>query len=61
MSRWPESNRRPTRYECVALPAELHRHINLVTETENEWMAQHTRGVCAPCPNASQVRRAGTS
>ena len=25
MSRWPESNRRPTAYEAGALPAELHR------------------------------------
>ena len=24
-SRWPDLNRRPTRYECVALPTELHR------------------------------------
>jgi hypothetical protein len=28
MSRWPGSNRRPTRYECVALPTELHRLIH---------------------------------
>ena len=25
-SRWPGSNRRPTVYKTVALPAELHRH-----------------------------------
>src|SRR6056297_1643140 len=24
--RWTDSNRRPTHYECVALPPELHRH-----------------------------------
>ena len=24
--RWTDSNRRPTHYECVALPTELHRH-----------------------------------
>lgn|SRR3989339_201463 len=28
MSQWPESNRRPTRYECVALPTELHWQTN---------------------------------
>lgn len=40
VSRWSDLNRRPTAYEAVALPAELHRRIPLLSSSLRDGPAQ---------------------
>ena len=54
-SRWPDLNRRPTVYETVALPTELHR-LGLISATCQPRPRQHPSRVQSVC---SQARSGG--
>ena len=58
MSQWPESNRRPTRYECVALPTELHWRITPLSKFSMLLSVRYSQAPCrAQCSRRLREKR----